>query len=437
MNQSSPTSLGKFQVVSEIARSGMGIVYRGYDPLIDRPVALKVALADALNDPESGPRYRKMFFNEARTAGQLRHPNILEVFDAGVDGDTCYIVMEYINGGQTLRQFCRPDNLLPVNDVVELIFKCAKALDYAHKQGVIHRDIKPSNLLFTEHRDVKVADFSIAHMTGLDNTQTMPMGFMGSPRYMSPEQIQQDYLNHQTDLFSLGVVMYEMLTGQHPFAAPSFSKLLHNVINQDPPPMSHFRPELPAGLENIVRKAIQKESARRFKTGLDFASALSTVCSYLERPQREVGLAEKFNDIQQLSFFGGFQESELNEILRASIWQDFAPGAAIIAEGDIDDCFYIVTAGSVMVRKGDKLVNRLVAGDCFGEMSYITKSKRTASIFAETSATVMKINATLIEQISPDCQLRFCKAFLRTLIGRLSHTTALSAENRRRDRQVG
>ncbi len=431
MNQSSPSTLGKFHVVSEIARSGMGIVYLGHDPLSDRPVALKVALAEALQDPESGERYRKMFFNEARTAGMLKHANILEVFDAGVDGDTCYIVMEYINGGQTLRQFCRQDSLLPINEVIELIFKCAKALDYAHRQGVIHRDIKPSNLLFTVDRDVKVADFSIAHMAALDHSQTMPMGFMGSPRYMSPEQVQQDYLSHQTDLFSLGVIMYEMLTGHHPFAAGTFSKLIHNVINEEPPPMQQFRPEIPQGLETIVRKALQKDPARRYKTGLDFASALATVCSYLDRPQEEVAVAEKIVDLKQLSFFTGFVEGDVNEIVRASIWLEYKAGEEIIAEGDIDDCFYIIASGTAVVQKSGKQVNRLQAGDCFGEMGYITKSKRTATILAESPTTLMKINSTLIEQVSPDCQLRFCKAFLRTLIGRLSQTTALTAQNRR------
>jgi serine/threonine protein kinase len=296
-------------------------------------------------------------------------------------------------------------------------------LDYAHRRGVIHRDIKPSNVLFTETRDVKIADFSIAHVTAEDSAKTMPMGFMGSPRYMSPEQIQQDYLTHQTDLFSLGVIMYEMLTGRHPFASDSFSRLIHKVINEEPPPMRQLRPELPLALENIVRKALQKDPAKRYKMGLDLASELATACSHLERPQYEISIQEKLVDVKKLEFFLGFPDPELMEILRASIWQEFKRGEEIISEGEVDDCFYILTHGSVNVQKAGRLINRLRAGDCFGEMGYITKFNRTATVIADDSVSMMKINSTLIEQVSADCQLRFCKAFLRSLIQRLSQTT--------------
>ena len=144
-----PEKLGKYEILKQIGRGSMGIVYEGYDPYADDKVAIKVALAESLKDHESGQRYRKMFFNEAHTAGMLKHPNILEILDAGVDEDDCYIVMELVEGGDTLKTYCRPDNLLPLEEAVEVIFKCAKALDYAHRQGVIHRDIKPTNILLT------------------------------------------------------------------------------------------------------------------------------------------------------------------------------------------------------------------------------------------------------------------------------------------------
>ncbi len=169
-------------------------------------MAVKVAISDSLKDSDSGQRYRKMFFNEAHTAGMLKHPNIIGILDAGVDQDECYIVMELVEGGNTLKTHCKPENLLPVEQVVEIIFKCAKALDYAHRQGVIHRDIKPTNILLTRDFDIKIGDFSIAHIIGSDTTHTMPMGFVGSPRYMSPEQVQEDAISNQTDLFSLGIV---------------------------------------------------------------------------------------------------------------------------------------------------------------------------------------------------------------------------------------
>ena len=427
MTRTIPEKLGKYEVKNEIARGSMGVVDLGYDPFIDRPVALKVALAESLKDKESGERYRKMFFNEAHTAGMLRHPNILDIFDAGVEGDTCYIVMELVPGGGTLRAYTKPDTLLPINDVVEIIFACAKALDYAHRQGVIHRDIKPSNILRSEDIDLKIADFSIAHINRTGTTQTMPMGFVGSPRYMSPEQMQEEYITTQTDLFSLGIVMYEMLTGKHPFSGESFSRLIHRVINEPHVPMKEYRADIPPVLEKFVSRALEKDPAKRYKMGIDMASDLATAFSHLERPQEDISIKEKFNYVKELDFFRGFPDSEIWEIIRASVWEEHDQGDEIISEGDIEDSFYIITEGIVAVNKGEIIMGELRRGDCFGEMGYLNKIKRTASIVAIGRVALMKVNSTLIEQVSRDCQLRFCKVFLRVLIDRLSVTTEIAA----------
>lgn len=418
-----PTRLGKYEIVREIGRGSMGVVYAAFDPYIDRPVAVKVAMADALKDRASGERFRKMFFNEAHTAGMLRHPNILEIFDAGVDGDMCYIVMELIEDGDTLRTHCRSDRLLPVNQVAEIVFCCAKALDYAHRQGVIHRDIKPSNILLTREMDVKIADFSIAHINHSDLTQTMPMGFVGSPRYMSPEQIQEDMITGQTDLFSLGVVAYELLTGRHPFGGESFSNLIHRVINEEPTPLRQYRPELPPILERILGRALEKTPERRYRTGLDLASDLSLAFNHLERPQGEIPAREKFELAKRLEFFRGFLDTELWEVVRASVWQEFEPGHEIVHEGDIDDSFFIITGGEAAVSKQGTPLQTLAEGDCFGEMGHVTRLRRTASVIAVGELSVMKLNSTLLEQVSTECQLRFYKVFVRVLAARLSRTT--------------
>jgi eukaryotic-like serine/threonine-protein kinase len=422
-----PEKLGKYEIKEQVGRGSMGIVYKGYDPFADRDVAVKVAISDALQDKESGERYRKMFFNEAHTAGTLKHPNIVGILDAGVDdeNDHCYIVMELIEGGDTLKSHCNAKNLLPFELVVEITFKCAKALDYAHRNGVIHRDIKPTNILITKDQDVKIADFSIAHLMTSDTTCTMPMGFVGSPRYMSPEQVQEDAITNQTDLFSLGIVMYELLTGKHPFTADSFSRLIHMIINEKHPPLSDHRSDVPEILEKIIHHALQKNPEKRYKMGLNFAADLSLAFDYLEKPQEDVEVQEKFNSIQSLEFFNEFAESELWEIIRACIWQDFGAGSQIIVEGDIDDSFYIITSGDVDVYKDGALIGHLQSGDCFGEMSYLSKAKRTATILAKNQVGLMKINATLIEQASVECQLHFSRVFMQTLVKRLSDTTAM------------
>ena len=419
-----PQKLGKYEVVCEISRGSMGIVYLGHDPFIDRSVAIKVALAESLKDPESGNRYRKMFFNEAHTAGLMTHPNIISIFDAGVeDDDTCYIVMEYVEGGETLKKYASPENLLPVEKVVEIIFKCAKALDYAHRQGVVHRDIKPSNILITEDLDVKIGDFSIAHINKPDSTETQPVGMMGSPRYMSPEQLKEEFVTSQSDLFSLGVVMYELLAGRHPFPSDNFSRLVNKILNEEPVALRDVRQDIPKVLEDIVNKAMYKDMSKRYSMGLDLATELSKAFDNLEKPQEEISEQERFNSIKQLEFFQGFPGAELWEILRASTWQDYKPSEDIIVEGELDDCFYIIINGSVAVKKATKNIRTLVQGDCFGEMGYLAKTKRTATIKSVGDTSLLKINSTVISQVSLNCQVRFLKVFLRTLIHRLSVTT--------------
>ncbi|MCP5201300.1 MAG: protein kinase [Gammaproteobacteria bacterium] len=424
MSAQIPDRLGKYEVMREIGRGSMGTVYLGHDPYIDRQVAIKVAHAEQLNDEEGGDRYRKMFFNEAHTAGRLTHPNIIGIYDAGVDGDTCYIVMELVEGGETLKDYCRADNLQSIDKVVEMIFKCAKALDYAHKQGVIHRDIKPTNILVTQDGDVKIGDFSIAHLTKMDSTETMPMGMVGSPRYMSPEQVTEDYITSQTDIFSLGVIMYELLTGKHPFAAESFSRLVQRILNEDPADVRELRSEIPEALSRIVKRAMAKDRADRYQMGMELASDLSKAFdALLEAPQENITEQEQFLAVKQLDFFDGFPDAEIWEIVRAGKWQDYKDGAEIIIEGELDDSFYIIVHGEVSVQKHSKDLRQLLAGDCFGEMGYLAKTKRTATIVARGPTSLLKVNSTVISQVSLNCQVRFLKVFLRTLIHRLSVTT--------------
>lgn len=415
--------LGKYEISSEIARGSMGVVYAGFDPFVNRPVALKVALSDALKDPESGARFRELFFNEAHTAGMLRHPNILDVFDAGVDDDVCYIVMELVSGGRTLKDFCKADRLLPLETACDIVFKCAKALDYAHRQGVIHRDVKPSNILMTPDGEIKIADFSIAHLNRPDTSSTLPMGFVGSPRYMSPEQVQEDTLTNQTDLFSLGVIAYELVTGQHPFGGESFSTLIYRVINESPRSMAEFRSDLPAGLEPIVMRALEKDPAKRYSMGFELATDLSRVFHQLETVEEQIPARAKFEYAKGLEFFRGFPDAEIWEVVRAGVWSEVDPGEVVIREGSRDDAFFIILSGRMEVRKGGATIDTLGPGDCFGEIGFVTRGRRSADVIASTATTLLKISATLIEQLTPECQLRFARTFMRILAERLLRTT--------------
>ena len=423
MHDLSNTTLGKYDVIREVGRGSMGVVYLGHDPFTGSDVAIKVALPESLQDKRGGARYRKLFFNEAKVAGKLRHPNIVGVFDAGMEDEICYIVMEMIFGGRTLYDHCQPDTLLPIEDVVRIIFKSARALDYAHRQGVIHRDIKPRNILLTEDGEVKLSDFSIALRTHGDATDTQVHGYIGSPLYMSPEQVRDDTITNQTDIFSLGVVMYELLTGRHPFAADNLPAIAHRITQKVPAALAEVRPDVPHIVGRILGRALSKQVGRRYKMGLDLAADLSLVYDHIKLLDEQIPGEEKFKLVRRLTFFDDFTEPEVWEVINAGSWLDFTPGSEIIAEGELDSSFYIIISGDVGVFKGDLEVDKLHEGDCFGEMGFIARKQRSATIVATTGVTTMNVRPSMIERASLNCQLRFHKVFLLALVARLSRAT--------------
>ena len=369
-----------------------------------------------------------MFFNEAKVAGMLKHPNLVSIYDAGVADDLCYIAMEYVPGDRTLHDHCTPERLLPVVDAVQIIFKCAKGLDHAHRRGVIHRDIKPRNVLLTDDRDVKIADFGIALLTRTDTTGTQMMDYAGSPLYMSPEQIRNGNITTQTDVFSLGVLMYELITGRHPFLADTLAAITHQITEEDHVPIKDYRSNAPDVLESIIRRALKKDVAARYKTGMDFAEDLSLVFDELTFSEDDLSDREKINLVQDLKFFSEFSEPEIWEVIHASTWQQFDPGQTILIEGELDSSFYVIVSGRIDVFKGTQLVGELGGGMCFGEMGFISGDKRTATVISKTDVWVMKVSASLIERSSVNCQLRFHKTFLHTLVTRLRLTTAEVSE---------
>ncbi|HCJ51240.1 MAG TPA: serine/threonine protein kinase, partial [Gallionella sp.] len=208
-------AIGKYQVVKEIGRGATSTVFLALDPFNQQQVALKLFNASVLQHGASSKAFRKLLLTEASLAGKLSHPHIVKIYDAVLDGDVNYMVMEYIEG-ETLEKYAEVDHLLPLGRIAEIVYKCCKALEYAQYQGVIHRDIKPANILLRGQSDIKISDFGAAF---LENQQTTQVTGVGSPAYMSPEQIKEQTLTHQTDIYSLGVTMYRMLTGKLPFDA--------------------------------------------------------------------------------------------------------------------------------------------------------------------------------------------------------------------------
>jgi serine/threonine protein kinase len=420
-----PERIGKYPIINEVGRGSTGTVFMSHDPYYGRDVAIKVYNIEAGGDDDRARVARKMFLSEAHMVGMLHHPNILPIYDAGEENGHCYIVTEHVHGARTLSAYCRPDNLLRLDDVVEITFKCAKALHYAHSRGVIHRDIKPSNIMLTTDSDVRIIDFGIALVA--DSEISRIEGIAGSPSYMSPEQVQSLELSNRSDLYSLGAVMYELLTGVRPFRAGNLAKLLHQIVYATPAPIHTLRSDVPEEIENVVAVAMQKDPARRYQSGLDFAAELTRVHQTLRQQYSRIDQQEQFSLLRRLKFFHEFSHAEIHEVLRASDWQEYASGEQIVKEGEMDDRFYIIVAGNcAMERHGDR-IGLLSSGECFGETSYVEGAKRTATILAADDVTVLKVSSTLLEQVSASCQLRFNRVFLRSLIGRLQSTELRSA----------
>jgi len=419
-----PAKLGKFVVTRELGKGTTGTVYLCHDSFQGKDVALKLYTIDE-NVPESDARTRRrLFFNEAYLVGKMVHPNILPIYDAGEEGGHCYVVMEYVRGAKPLTTFCQDQNLLPVRKVVEVVFKCAKALDYAHRNGLIHRDIKPGNIMFTADGDVRIVDFGVAQMAG--NEEGQVKGLVGSPSYMAPEQMRHAPAAVQTDLYSLGVVMYELLTGKRPYYGDNLSKLVHQIIYASPPPVHRLRSDVPPVLEEITSKAIDKDPTKRYQSGLEFATALSQAVRKLDQMAEQMAEQERFSMLRRLPFFKDFTYPEIYEVLQASRWQSYDAGANVISEGEMDDSLLVVVAGQAEIKRKSRVVGILNEGDCFGEAAF-SGDKSTSAIVAKGAVTMLKVSATLLDRLSIPCQLRFHKVFLRSMIERLTSSERADA----------
>ena len=265
-------TLGRYTIDKEIGRGAMGMVYLGHDPKIGRTVAIKTLMLSQEFEGDKLVEVKERFFREAETAGRLNHPNIVTIYDVGEDQDMSYIAMDYLKGIDLLG-YTKQDTLLPPDEVLEVVAKVADALDYANGQKVVHRDIKPANIIYDKETGVlKVTDFGVACLTDTSKTKTGTI--LGSPSYMSPEQLAGKRVDGRSDLFSLGVTMYQLLTGELPFVAESLASLMYKITNEKHPDIRMFNPELPACVAKIINKSLHKDIERRFQSGSQMLGAL-------------------------------------------------------------------------------------------------------------------------------------------------------------------
>jgi serine/threonine protein kinase len=378
-------------------------------------------------DAQEERMMHKAFVAEASLAGKLNHPHIVDIFDAVVEPDHSYLVMEYVPG-TTLEAYSEPGKLLAVSKVVEIVFKCIRALEYAGRHGIIHRDIKPANILLSESGETKVGDFGASFQQRL--TDTTQIHGVGSPAYMSPEQIRMETLTHQTDIYSLGVTMYRLLTGRLPFTVSTQAALTYAILNAEPQRPAKLRPELPGLLDAVVMKAMEKDPAARYPSWLEFGKDLGQAFASLRLVGGTLSDSEKFTTLRDLPFFADFNDVALWELIRIGTWKSVPPQQVLIREGEAGDCFYLLVEGEVDVTLSGKPLATVKAGRCFGEMLYFAEQsqRRTTTVAARGPITVMEVKADAMRAATDACQSAFNKACMRVLIERLVYSNQRLAQ---------
>ena len=429
-SMSAPTQLGKYRIVREIGKGATATVYLAESPHRTEPVAIKlVDFGDKSRDGGKwSRRMRKIFQTEANLARQLEHPNIIRIDEAVVEEDRAYLVMEYFEG-RSLDHFCTFDTLLPLHRVVGIVFKCCLALDYAARQGILHRDIKPANIMIDHDDTVKVTDFGLAMNLGKEVNQdsTFIMG-VGSPAYMSPEQIKGYPLNHKTELYSLGVVLFHLLTGRLPFRARHPAQLIYKIINADTPSASALSPEIPEAMDAVIRKALEKDLYSRYKNGADFAKDLAAVRYKILDDKYVPPDMTRFSVLRKMSFFVEFDDVEVWETLRIGSWRHLPEHSVLLREGEEVRSFGLVLEGEVEVSIEGRRLATVGAGQLLGEESYLQPSmKQLTTAIAITPVVYLDLRIAALALASEEFREHFNQRITQSVAERLAQAQRAAA----------
>jgi tRNA A-37 threonylcarbamoyl transferase component Bud32 len=421
-----PAQIGKYRVLSRLGEGATSEVFLAHDDFRDVDVAIKRVRTSALSDAREQHFQQRFFAAEAALVGRLQHPNVVQILDAVDDPESPYLVMEYV-AGPTLRRFCRADALLPLDQVVEIGFKCAMALAYVFKQGLIHRDVKPANLLTVldgdQIVDVKVSDFGSVFNLTSERTQVYRVGSLA---YMSPEQLEGDALDCRADIYSLAAVLYHLVAGRPPFDAQQQAAIMHQIYHATPPSLLGQRDGVSPKLDALIQRALAKKRLDRHASWDEFADALSALVANRDVPRgplQGVLDSERFNLLRALEFFAGFGDVELWEVVHRAKWQRFGFGHALYRKGEQGRTFHIIAAGQIEVFRDGQRVAQLGTGTSVGEMAYLAPSAElrthAADVLVSEPATTVSFTPDTLEQLSINTRLLFDRAFIGVLVKRL------------------
>ena len=412
--------VGKYEIKRLLGKGATGSVYVAADPFGQRDVAVKVFDATSA-DEEEKRRQLRFFQTEAALAGKLRHPHIVSILDAGVEvaegSPLRYLVMELVEGA-ALSARCEPNALLDPARVIEIGYKCCKALEFANGLGVVHRDIKPANILMRADYDIKLSDFGAAQLSRAEITQ---VSGVGSPAYMSPEQLKGEELDYRSDMFSLGGVLYHLLTGRRAFDGGTAYELVESILATAPTRPSRLRHGVSPALDEILARAMGKTPAERYASWAEFGGAVARLLK-LEGGAAGLTDADKFAAARRLKFFERFEDADLWHVVRASVWRHHPAGQPLIREGSSDESFYVLASGMATVTRGGAELNRVRPGECVGEMAYARRDgrPRSATVTTVEPSWAIGLRAQDVDALPERCRGRFNEALMLVMAERLS-----------------
>lgn len=400
----------------QIGVGATGKVYLAHDTFSHREVAVKLIDQGTLADPEFNEERLEQFITEISLAGKLAHPHIVTILEASITDDAGYVAMEYVPGGNLVR-YTSPGTLLLIPNVLQIIFKCCGALDYAYRQGIIHRDIKPENLMLVSGTEVKIADFGSSIFYQAQVTQKV---VVGTPSYMSLEQISGHRLTHASDMYSLGVVAYQLLTGVLPFRAKNIIELFEVIAHNVPMPPSRHRSDIPAELDRIILRMIAKNPEDRYNNWAELALEIAGIGKFSSF-QQPISDSDKFTMLREKKELFGFSDPDIWELVRASTWSRIPAHTVVLNEEDKGKSLYILALGSIKVTKNGRLLNVIKPGEHFGEMAYIQRGTlRQATLDTLSDSIIAEFEFDDLDNLSPSCQLHLSKNLLNAMTDRVA-----------------
>ncbi|MEE8483610.1 MAG: serine/threonine-protein kinase [Nitrospinota bacterium] len=432
-------NVGRYRIEKKIGQGAMGVVYLALDDMIDRRVAIKSLRMDRLKTEDERKNARELFFHEAKVIGKLNHSHITAIYDMGVHDGSPYIVMEFVDG-LNIKETVDENVKFTLKQKLNLISMVARAIHYAHQRGILHRDIKPANIMILANLAPKITDFGIARImdaaaSGAAKAPDEEGVIMGTPHYMSPEQIRGGELDRRSDIFSLGTLMYEWISGQKPFASKGLKELLRSILNNDPKPISKIC-DVDGNVEIILKRALAKDPKDRFQSAEEFSDILELYINKMEmedsRPISRQFSYDKLQIVRQLKkdyvFFSDFTEEELFSIFKLSGKEVFKKDEHIIKEGTSGTKMYIIISGKVLIYKnveGKKMnLKKMGVGNCIGEMSIIDRMPRSASVIALEHTALIAINETVLRLSNPKLALKLYRNLAAMISEKLRVTDA-------------